>query len=121
MEEQAVNRGYLRIDQAHTCARVIQLCRRDEVDLPHVCRIVVSDQTLVDAVLTEANAMRMGTRAPIRTVEHAASFLGARRVARIAETCLRERNLTELVPTYLRAYIDRQWRVDQPTPPDTLL
>lgn len=87
-------------------ARVLQLCREDDLDLRQVADAVALDGTLCANVLRLVNSPVMGLRQEIQSTTHAIALLGLNAVRTLAVSCSLVRDLRE-VPL---AGIDTIWK-----------
>lgn len=76
-------------------ARVLQLCREDDLDLKQVADAVTLDRTLCANVLRLVNSPVMGLSQEIRSATHAIALLGLNAVRTLAVSCSLVRDLRD--------------------------
>jgi diguanylate cyclase (GGDEF)-like protein len=91
-------------------ARVLELCREDDLDLKQVADAVALDGTLCANVLRLANSPVVGLRQEIRSATHAIALLGLNAVRTLAVSCslardLRDAPLAEIETIWKRSVV----------------
>jgi diguanylate cyclase (GGDEF)-like protein len=76
-------------------ARVLQLCREDDLDLKQVADAVALDRTLCANVVRLVNSPVVGLRQEIRSATHAIALLGLNAVRTLAISCSVVRDLRD--------------------------
>ena len=104
----------IRIDAPHALVRMLQALRRDDYNMQEEVERIGHNAELTDMIMQEANSPQYRLHRPITRLQHAVSFLGARRVKRAIVRHLRKVLPDKDIPVTFADDIDWSRVLDDP-------